>query len=197
MDVQGKSYLFIFIFWKPRFQHFPFLENPGLLWTPVDWFLLVPCYSNMFVFVIFNMCTICFLHLWICLQWIVFTFLGLCSSPQPYLIVFTYVFSVPYSYLIPVLQTISIYVSCICSTTSELRLLYPHVLTHPLLCLSLSLHSSLCSLDSRNSRVQNSHAPLHSKIQDPWGIPQGTGQYPESTLVTRIRCLFVLLIISF
>ena len=43
----------------------------------------------------------------------------------------------------------------------------------------------------------NSHALSHSEIWDPWGIPQGTGQYPESALVIRIRYFILLLITSF
>ena len=43
----------------------------------------------------------------------------------------------------------------------------------------------------------NSHALSHSEIRDPWGIPQGTGQYPESAPVTRIRYFILLLITSF
>ena len=57
--------------------------------------------------------------------------------------------------------------------------------------LLIILYSLLVSR-SRNSGVWNSHAPSHSEIWDPWGIPQGTGQYPESAPVTRIRCfLFI------
>ena len=71
----------------------------------------------------------------------------------------------------------------------ELRLLSLLFLLH---LSNLSSPSSLYSLlvsRSGNSGVQNSHAPSHSEIRDPWGIPQGIGQYPESALVTRIRCL--------
>ena len=73
-----------------------------------------------------------------------------------------------YLCLVLVLQTISIYISCICNITLELRLLYLPCLTHPLLDLSLPTHSHA------SWKLWNSHTPLHSEIQDPWGIPQGT-----------------------
>ena len=66
-----------------------------------------------------------------------------------------------------------------------------------ILTLSTHLSYSLLVPSSRISRVQNSHTPLYLEIQDPWGIPQGTGQYPESALVMRIRYLLFLLITSF
>jgi len=54
MDFRGNPSLLIFVYIRfpetPDFRRFPFPENSGLLWTPVDWFLRVPCYSGMFVF---------------------------------------------------------------------------------------------------------------------------------------------------
>jgi len=54
MDFRGNPSLLIFVYIcfpeTPDFRRFPFPENSGLLRTPGDWFLRVPCYSGMFVF---------------------------------------------------------------------------------------------------------------------------------------------------
>ena len=116
--------------------------------------------------------------------------------------------------MIPQLTPVSCYCVCLCTPVSfsvpgtnlshslvynhlyfvarrsELRLLLLLSPSH----LSLSLVFPLVSGNSGNSGVWNSHAPSHSEIRDPWGIPQGTGQYPESAPVIRIRYYFIYLL---
>ena len=54
--------------------------------------------------------------------------------------------------------------------------------------LSLSSHLLVTRFpDLEIPESGNSHALSNSEIWDPWGIPQGTGQYPESAPVIRIR----------
>ena len=64
----------------------------------------------------------------------------------------------------------------------------------PLVWLVLSLISLLVTRfpDPEIPESGNSHALSNSEIRDPWGIPQGTGRYPESTPVTRIRYISII-----
>ena len=81
---------------------------------------------------------------------------------------------------------LSIYVSCICSISLELRLLYSHVLTRPLSHLSLSL------LVSTFPRFWNSHVPQIPEIPESRiptlphtqksGIPEGFHREQGNTL---------------
>jgi len=110
----------------------------GKLRTPVDWFLWVPFYSGMFVFCDIGHMYYVFLSL---VNLSAVNSFHISRTPQfPFTLAYCLYlyFSAPHSYLVLVLRTISIYVFCICSISSELRLLSPHALTCPLLCLLLS-----------------------------------------------------------
>jgi len=181
------------------------------LWTPPDSCWLVPPGSTLFWYVYFVILDICNMHFpsLVTLSTVhsLSHFSDSTVSPQPYLIVFAYVFSVPYSFLILLHPNPSTYSPCIHSYLLRIKIAVSYISQFVLSLCLLSLWDLLwspshpllisLSLDSGISRVQNSHTPSHLEIQDPWGIPQGTGQYPESTLVIRIRCYIDLLITSF
>ena len=131
-------------------------------------------------------------HLWLCsfpLFHVLFSFMysGLLSVPGTYLshtLVYKHLYSVA---RIPKLRLLPLLLcppsrSSFLSPLRDLEDLSP---TRLLIIPTCYLFPDPEILESRNS-----HTLLHSEIRDPWGIPQGTGQYPESAPVTRIRCLF-------
>ena len=71
----------------------------------------------------------------------------------------------------------------------RIKITIPTTIPLPFVWLVLSLISLLVTRfpDPEIPESGNSHALSLSEIRDPWGIPQGTGRYPESTPVTIIR----------
>jgi len=176
MDFQGNPSLLIFVYIcfpeTPDFWCFPFPENSGLLWTPVDWFLRVPCYSGMFVFrdiwhmyyvplSLVNLSTVDSFHIsWIPQFPLCPTLLFSLMSSQIFTCI-SFQFSEPLVYIFPV----------VCNITLELRLLCLPCSTCPLFDLPPTCFPRFWKL----RKLQSPEFPCSLILGNPGSLRDSTG----------------------